>query len=115
MEPKDFQKKLVSFITEAAEITNGKLAAEINMTPQSFSNRLQRGTLPVVQLQKFCERQLIQLPGWASDQLGSADVVALRKELQEMKQANTALQARLEEAEKRQDELMQMLKLSLSK
>jgi len=115
MEPKDFQKKLVNYITEAAEITNGKLAAGINMTPQSFSNRLQRGTLPVVQLQRFCEAHHIQLPKWANDQLGSTDLVALRKELQEMEQANKALQARLEEAEKRQDELMQMLKMSLSK
>lgn len=115
MEAYEFQKKLVTYICDSAKITNKQLAAAINMKANAFSNRLTRGTLPLVQLQGYMDQRGIPMPSWAVEPMGSTELRDLKAEVEQLKKDNEELERKLAKAEERQDQLNSMLHNAIMK
>lgn len=106
MERKDFDRKLMTYICESGNLTQGQIAESLKTSNSALHNKMKRGTLPLMKLWNFMAEKNISIPDWA-EPLYNQNISSLSGD--NLESQNQFLKERLLKAEAEKERLLSLL------
>ena len=106
MERKEFDRKLMTYICESGNLTQGQVAEKLNTSNSALHNKMTRGTLPLFKIWQLMAEKNIIIPDWAETLYNQNSSTRTGDNLEA---ENQFLRERLIKAENEKDRLFNLI------